>query len=237
MKPREVYVKRLNLYNYQDAWAMQERFFEQIISIKKINKSHSGNEQIETPDYLLFCEHNPVYTIGRSTKENEIFIKEEVMTSDKVPIYHVNRGGKITFHGPGQLVVYPILDLEKYFKDINKYLRFIEEVIILTLEEFNIESQRLDNLTGIWVRDKKNKDYKICSIGIRTSNWVTMHGFALNVNTDLKYFQNIIPCGLENKKITSMEKILKKKIELENVIYSIQNNIKKVFNMEFINLK
>lgn len=224
---KEIIIKDLKKIDYKKAWDIQESLFEEIVLIKKNNRLKSIDKQIITPNYMLICEHNHVYTIGRSFKGDiKKEIDKEALIKKKVPYFFINRGGKITYHGPGQIVIYPIINLEYFFKDVHKYLRILEEAVISTLKEFGIKSQRIENLTGVWTIDPFDNEYKkICAIGIRTSYWTTMHGLALNVNTDLKYFQFIDPCGLKDKKAISMEKILEKSIDMNLVIESLMNNL------------
>jgi lipoyl(octanoyl) transferase len=185
-----------------------------------------------TTHYLLLCEHPPVYTLGKSGHMENILISEVEMEERGIQFFKINRGGDITFHGPQQLVGYPILDLERFYTDIGRYLRELEEVIILTLAEFGVVGKRSKGETGVWIEpDVEGKERKICAMGVRCSRWITMHGFALNVNTDLGYFNNIIPCGIENKKVTSMEKELNEMVNMDAVKESVQRNFERVFNV------
>ncbi|MEO6233276.1 MAG: lipoyl(octanoyl) transferase LipB [Ferruginibacter sp.] len=195
-----------------------------------------AEKAISTTNYLLLCEHPPVYTLGKSGHEENILISEDEMQRQGIQYFKTNRGGDITFHGPQQIVGYPIIDLEKFYTDIGRYLRELEEIIILTLAEYGITGERSKGETGVWIDpDITGKARKICAMGVRCSRWITMHGFALNVNTDLNYFNNIIPCGIENKKVTSIEYELQRSIEIQEVKEKIQRNFEKVFKVTLVN--
>ena len=232
MKNREVIFKDLGLISYKEAWDLQEKLHKEIVDQKLNNRSAAGIVQ-PTRNYLLFCEHPHVYTLGKSGKEQHMLINEEQLQKDHAEYFHINRGGDITYHGPGQLVGYPILDLENFFTDIHKYLRFLEEAIILTLKDYGIEAGRIKGLTGVWL-DPENKMQarKIAAFGVRCSRWITMHGFAFNINTDLSYFGNIIPCGIEDKKVTSLESELGRRIEIEEVKNRVMNHLSALFGMQ-----
>jgi len=192
----------------------------------------TANCELPTENWLLFVEHPPVYTLGKSGNENNLLIDENEREEKGVQYFKINRGGDITFHGPGQIVGYPILDLEKFYTDIGKYLRNLEETIILTLAEYGIPAGRSPGETGVWIdADIKGKERKICAIGVRTSRWITMHGFALNVNTDLSFFNNIIPCGIQNKQVTSIEQELGRRIDLEEAKEKVKENFATVFGV------
>lgn len=198
--------------------------------------SISTQEQIfTTTHYLLLCEHPPVYTLGKSGHEENILISEYEMRRLGIQYFKTNRGGDITFHGPQQIVGYPIIDLEKFYTDIGRYLRELEEIIILTLAEYGIIGERSKGETGVWIEPGiTGKARKICAMGVRCSRWITMHGFALNVNTDLKYFNNIIPCGIENKKVTSIELELQRSVDIQEVKEKILRNFEKVFKVTMV---
>ena len=199
-----------------------------------MNENDNANSQLSTRHYLLLCEHSPVYTLGKSGHVENILISEAEMQNRGIQFFKTNRGGDITFHGPQQIVGYPIIDLEKFYTDIGRYLRALEEVIILTLADFGITGARSKGETGVWIDpDIKGREKKICAMGVRCSRWITMHGFALNVNTDLSYFDHIIPCGIENKKVTSMEKELNAMVNMDAVKDSLQRNFKLIFNVNF----
>src|SRR6185369_12420451 len=199
----------LGLMDYQQAWDYQTDLFNKTLAVKSKNRDLPNNEQLTTNNYLVFCEHPHVYTLGKSGDEKNLIIPTSNLSSIGANFYNINRGGDITYHGPGQIVVYPIIDLENFFTDIHVYMRTLEEAVIQTLREFNIEAGRIKGLTGVWLDiDDQRKARKICAMGVKTSRWVAMHGLALNVNTDLSYFNNIVPCGITDKAVTSMEKEL-----------------------------
>ena len=227
-------VKHTNLghIDYQKAWDKQEDIFKKIIDVKIENRKN--NSKNKTENYILTCSHPHVYTLGKSGNENNLLINNNIIKSQKLDYYKINRGGDITYHGPGQLVVYPILDLENFFTDIHKYLRFLEEAVIMTLKEFNIKSGRIKKLTGVWVDINSQNPKKICAMGVKSSRWVTMHGLALNVSTDLSYFNNIIPCGINDKEVTSIEKETNKVIQMILVENKLIKNLCKIFEFELI---
>ena len=249
-----VLYKDLGLIDYKTAWEYQEQLFQQSVDIKSllrkkeistvdlvqkeegyITEIHSKHGDIElvTKHYLLICEHLPVLTLGKSGHVENILISEEEMKKQGIEYFKTNRGGDITFHGPQQIVGYPIIDLEKFFTDIGKYLRSLEEVIILTMQEYGLIGMRSKGETGVWMdAGIPGKERKICAMGVRCSRWITMHGFAFNVNTDLDYFNNIIPCGIENKKVTSLQNELNYILDYEEVKNKIMANFEKVFNVE-----
>ena len=208
----------LGLVAYQQAWDYQTKLFEATLAIKANNRNVPAEQQQITPNYLIFCEHPHVFTLGKSGDESNLLVKKENLDSINATYVPINRGGDITYHGPGQLVVYPILDLENFFTDIHKFMRAMEEAVIQTLQELGIESGRMEKLTGVWL-DGGNpaKARKICAMGVKMSRWVTMHGLALNVNPDLNYFNYIVPCGIQDKAVTSMEKELNAKVDMEKV--------------------
>ncbi len=227
----------LGMIDYQQAWDYQEKLFKEVIAIKLNNRDKPVEEQIFTPNYLVFCEHPHVYTLGKSGSEQNLLLDEKGLKEKHATYYKINRGGDITYHGPGQLVCYPILDLDNFFEDIHKYLRLLEEAIINTMADFGVNAGRIDGLTGVWI-DHEQKDgvtpqnsRKICAMGVRSSRWVTMHGLALNVNTNLEYFGNIIPCGIDDKAVTSMEKELGQTIKLEEVQQVLQDHLATLFQM------
>ena len=200
--------------DYKNCWDHQEELFNKTVAEKIANRDRSPEEQVPTKNWLLFVEHPHVYTLGKSGDEKNLLVSAEQLSAKEATYYKINRGGDITYHGPGQLVAYPILDLDNFFTDIHKYLRLLEEAVILTLQEYGIAAGRSMGETGVWL-DVENpvKARKICAMGVRCSRWVTMHGLALNVNTDLSYFGNIVPCGISNKQVTSVEKELGHKID------------------------
>ena len=209
MKNRTIIVKDLGLMDYKACWEYQEELFNNIISQKIVNRELPAPEQLATNNYLLFVEHPHVYTLGKSGDEKNLLVNEEQLSEKKATYYKINRGGDITYHGPGQMVVYPIIDLDNFFTDIHKYLRLLEETIILTLSEYGIAAGRSKGETGVWLdADDPAKARKICAMGVRCSRWVTMHGLAFNVSSDLDYFSNIVPCGIADKQVTSLQKEL-----------------------------
>ena len=222
--------------DYKTAWDYQEKLLQENIAVKAANRNDPANaEQNSTKNYFVLCEHNPVYTLGKSGNMNNVLMSETELSINNIDFFRTNRGGDITFHGPGQIVGYPILDLEKYYTDIGKYLRNLEEIIILTLAEYDIEGSRSPGETGVWLEPGvKGRERKICAIGVRCSRWITMHGFALNVNTDLSYFNNIIPCGISDKQVTSLEKELGMKQDYEEVKEKVKNNFAKVFQAHLV---
>lgn len=222
----------LGLKDYKKTWEYQEDLFQSIIDVKIDNRRNDLKN--ETSNYFLFVEHPHVYTLGKSGDMSNLLLNEEQLTQKGATFYKINRGGDITYHGPGQLVGYPIIDLDNFFTDIHKYLRFLEEVIIKTLAEYGIKSERSEGETGVWLDVGTPFARKICALGVRTSRWVTMHGFALNVNANLGYFDNIIPCGIKGKAVTSMEAELDKKIPLEEVKSKILTHFQELFEVEFV---
>lgn len=227
-----VQYKNLGLIPYQQAWTLQEELLQQNIQIKTQNREAPNNNTTKntTQHHLLFCQHPPVYTLGKSGKQEHILINDIEREKKNIQFFKTNRGGDITFHGPEQLVAYPIFDLEKFDTDIGHYLRNLEEVVIQTLAHFNIKGERSKGETGVWIDTAKSR--KICAIGIRCSRWITMHGLALNVNTDLQYFNYIIPCGIANKQVTSMQKELGNNIPLQEVTSIMKVKFEEVFNIE-----
>jgi lipoyl(octanoyl) transferase len=242
MEKQKVEFRDLGKMDYKTAWDYQDVLMKENLAVKaKLNNlpladtAATINNQQSTVNYLLFVEHPPVYTLGKSGKMEHVLINEEQRKERGIDFYQTNRGGDITFHGPGQIVGYPILDLEKFYTDIGRYLRELEEVIILTLAEYGINSGRSKGETGVWIEaDIKGKERKICAMGVRCSRWITMHGFALNVNTDLSYFNHIIPCGIQNKKVTSLKEELGKHVPVVEVQEKLKRNFEKVFNVELV---
>lgn len=240
MNKQTVIYKDLGIIDYKKAWDYQEQLLQENVQIKISNRvltaddGISPNEELEdTTHYLLLCEHPPVYTIGKSGDKHNILISEEKMHEGGMQFFQTNRGGDITFHGLQQIVGYPILDLEKIYTDIGKYLRALEEIIILTLSDYDIKGERSKGETGVWIEPGIiGKERKICAMGVRCSRWITMHGFALNVNNDLDYFNNIIPCGIANKQVTSIKKELGKDVNFEEVKQKIKHYFEQVFNAE-----
>jgi lipoyl(octanoyl) transferase len=221
----------LGKVDYKECWDFQERIFKSIIDNKIFNRNHS-EKAIETKNYLIFCEHPHVYTLGKSGSETNLLISEEQRTHEEIQYYKINRGGDITYHGPGQIVAYPLLDLDQFFTDIHKYLRFLEEAVILTLKDYGINGSRVDGLTGVWI-DGENplKARKICAFGVKSSRWVTMHGLAFNVNVDLNYFENIVPCGIEDKSVTSLHIELGRAVNINETKEILLSKLELLFEM------
>ena len=227
-KNNKIFVNDLGLCSYKKAWEIQENLLGQIIDQKLENRKNKN--PLGTNNYILFVEHNPVITMGKSGDNKNLITNKKYLEELQIEYFKTNRGGDITFHGPGQIVVYPILDLENFFTDIHKYLRLLEETVILTIKEFNLNSARSSGETGVWIDPETKYARKICSIGVKASRWVTMHGFALNVNTDLDYFNHIVPCGIKGKKVTSIKNELKKEISIDKVKVIIKKNFEKLFD-------
>lgn len=229
-------VKLINkgLIDYKECWSFQTDIFDAIVQ-KKISIRKGETENEITDNFLVFCEHPHVYTLGKTGEKSNLLLNEELLKEKKATYYHINRGGDITYHGPGQLVGYPIFDLDNFFTDINKYLRLLEEAVILTLCDYNIKSGRVDGLTGVWVDgDDPVKARKICAMGVKLSRWVTMHGFALNVNTNLDYFSYVVPCGIVDKGVTSIEKELGTPQDLNEVQEKLTLHLSLLFGFKII---
>ncbi|MEJ7627088.1 MAG: lipoyl(octanoyl) transferase LipB [Ferruginibacter sp.] len=238
MDKQPVLFEDLGQIDYKSAWDYQEILLKENITVKsdaRLNQPGVHPKDLATKHAFLICEHTPVYTLGKSGSIKNILLSEQEMEKRDISFFHTNRGGDITFHGPQQIVGYPILDLEKFKTDIGKYLRNLEETIILTISDFGITGERTAGETGVWIdAGIKGKERKICAIGVRCSRWITMHGFALNVNTDLSYFNNIIPCGIQDKMVTSMEKECNSKLDYDEVKKSLKKNFEKVFDVELV---
>ena len=229
---KQIIVHDLGLVDYQDALDYQLQLFNQIIDIKL--KNRKNNTKIETDNHLIFVEHHNVYTLGKSGDINNLLLNKNELDDKKIQFFNTNRGGDITCHGPGQIVCYPILDLDNFFTDIHKYLRFLEETIIRTLNDFGIVSERSQNETGVWIDSDLVFSRKICAMGVKASRWVTMNGLALNVNNDLSYFENIIPCGISNKSVTSIQKETGRNISLNQVTKIITQHFIEIFSAELV---
>ena len=225
----------LGLKDYQEAWDYQVSLFEKTLAVKSENRNLPAEQQKATDNYLLFCEHPHVFTLGKSGDEKNLIISKEELNAVHATYHHINRGGDITYHGPGQLVGYPILDLENFFTDIHKYMRLMEESVIQTLKEYSIDAGRIAGLTGVWIDiDNERKARKICALGVKTSRWVTMHGFAFNINPDLRYFAYIVPCGIQDKAVTSLEKELGKKVDIREAQEILKEKFREQFEMEWL---
>lgn len=231
---RQVRFIDLGLTEYRQAWDYQNRLMEEILAIKTANRNNS-TAQKPTPNYLIFCEHPHVYTLGRNGNAGNLLADEATLQQLHADFVRTSRGGDITYHGPGQLVGYPIFDLENFFTDIHRYMRSLEETVIRTLKTFGIEAGRAEGMTGVWIEPQHpHRARKICAMGVKTSRWVTQHGFALNINTDLNYFSYIIPCGLHNKAVTSMQKELGSPVPVKEVAGEVIKRITEVFELEWI---
>ena len=230
---RKVHFQDLGMMDYKDCWDFQEKLFQQIVD-RKLSHRLDATQSSNLQNHLIFVEHPHVYTLGKSGDEAHLLLNNEELSKVNAQFYPINRGGDITYHGPGQIVGYPIFDLELFFTDIHLYLRYLEEAIILTLAEYGIDAGRIDGLTGVWIDDQNpNKARKIAALGVKCSRWVTMHGFAFNVHPDLQYFGNIIPCGITDKPVTSMEKELGIKPDFEEVKGKLKHHIQNLFGIQY----
>ena len=224
--------------DYKEAWDYQENIHKKIVIVKLTNRERAASEQIPTENYLLFCEHPHVYTLGKSGNISNLLLDEKGLDEKNASFYQINRGGDITYHGPGQIVGYPILDLENFFTDIHQYLRTLEEVVIRTCKDYNLEAGRIQGLTGVWLdHNKQIHPRKICAIGVRSSHWVTMHGFAFNIQTDLSYFKNINPCGITDKAVTSLSFELGRNVDLQEVEGHLKKHFVQLFEINLIENK
>lgn len=232
---KKVFFKDLGLVDYQEGWDYQETLFKAIVEKKIRNRTLPIEAHEPTENHLLFCEHPHVFTLGKSGSKEHVLLSEDGLKEKNARFYKINRGGDITYHGPGQLVGYPILDLDNFFTDIHKYLRLLEEAVILTLLDYGIVAGRISGLTGVWVdHEQQDNPRKICALGVKSSRWVTMHGFALNVNTDLSYFNHIIPCGISDKAVTSLAFELGKPQELAEVQTKLLKHLAYLFEMQIV---
>ena len=254
MNKQQVIFRDLGKMDYKLAWEYQEKLLRENVRKKSEVRSQESvinnpvsdvysnnselitqNSELATKHYLLFVEHPPVYTLGKSGNIENVLLGEKELEEKGIQFFKTNRGGDITFHGDQQIVGYPVLDLEKFYTDIGKYLRNLEEVIICTLADYGLKAARSVGETGVWLDpDIPGRERKICAIGVRTSRWITMHGFAFNVNTDLSYFNNIIPCGIQNKQVTSLEKELGGKADFDEAKEKVKRNFEKVFEVELV---
>ena len=231
MSNKFIQIEDLGRKDYKWTWDHQEALFQQILSVKVSNRREENNEP--TPNYLLFVEHPHVYTLGKSGDINNLKISEAELERVDATYYKINRGGDITYHGPGQIVAYPILDLENFFTDIHEYLRLLEETVIKTLAEFNIKGERSKGETGVWIDVGTPYARKICAMGVRASRWVTMHGLAFNINTNLQYFDHIIPCGIQDKAVTSLNKeVGREKLDVGPIKHSLTKHFLELFEAE-----
>ena len=231
---KEIVYKDLGLISYQAAWDLQTRLFEEVIARKVSNRKALPTEIQKQYHYLLFCEHPHVYTLGRNGKEEHLLLNETTLVEKQATFHKINRGGDITYHGHGQVVGYPILDLDEFFTDIGRYVRFLEEMIIRMLEEYDILGERIKGLSGVWIGKDTDNPRKICAVGVHLSRWTTMHGFALNVNTDLTYFKYIVPCGIDDKAVTSMEQELGRKVDETAVKLKLKKHFAVLFEATYL---
>jgi lipoyl(octanoyl) transferase len=243
VKNKQVIFQDWGLIDYQQAWDKQGVLFDNTvkrkIAIRNQQTVVAANEAVIeedaiTPNYLIFCEHPHVYTLGKSGKPEHLLLNEQGLREKNADYYAINRGGDITYHGPGQVVCYPILDLDNFFTDIHLYLRTLEEAVILTLADYGLKAGRYPGYTGVWFDADNERARKICALGVRCSRWVTMHGLALNVNTNLDYFKNIIPCGIDDKNVTSMQKELGTAVDINEVKKILKHHISLLFDMEIL---
>jgi lipoyl(octanoyl) transferase len=240
MKNKEVKYIDWDLIDYNEAWEKQEELFAKTVQLKidvRNNETEKpgSTAELKTPNYIVFCEHPHVYTLGKSGKPEHLLLDEQGLKDKQATYYPINRGGDITYHGPGQIVGYPILDLDNFFTDIHLYLRTLEEAVILTMADFGLKGERYTGYTGVWLdADIPEKARKICAMGVRCSRWVTMHGFAFNVNTDLDYFKNIVPCGIDDKAVTSMQAELGHEVNINEVKKTLLHHISVLFEMDVV---
>jgi lipoyl(octanoyl) transferase len=232
---KKVIFQDLGLIDYKKAWDYQESLHKKIVDIKLADRDLSPDKQFPTDNFLLFCEHPHVFTLGKSGNISNLLLDDKGLNQKNASFYQINRGGDITYHGPGQIVGYPILDLENFFTDIHQYLRMLEEMVIRTCKEYDIEAGRIEGLTGVWLDHLKLiNPRKICAIGVRSSHWVTMHGFAFNIHTDLSYFKHINPCGITDKAVTSLSKELGRNMNLHEVKGYLKKHFTQLFGVDLI---
>ena len=229
---KTVFLKDLGLIDYKECWDYQEGIFLKTLKVKSLNRKKNSN--IPTKNFMIFCEHPHVYTIGKNGNKTNLLINNDLLKSKGVDFYETNRGGDITYHGPGQLVAYPIFDLDNFFSDIHKYLRLLEEVVILTLKDYGIKGERSKGETGVWLDVGSKNARKICAFGVKSSRWVTMHGLALNINTDLSFFNYIVPCGISDKGVTSINKEISNSVCMNELKNKLKSHFKSVFDINFI---
>ena len=232
MKNKKIILRDIGKSSFSDAWQYQEEIFKKTIDQKIENRS--SESKIETDNFLIITEHNPVYTIGKSGDISNLLLNDDEMKTKGIEFHKINRGGDITYHGPGQIMGYPIIDLDNFFTDINLYLRKLEEVIINTLKSYDLKGFTIKGETGVWVKDNNGLSKKVCAFGIRASRWVTMHGFSFNVNPELNYFKNIIPCGIKDKGVTSVSELKNSNIEMNQIKQILYKNFAKSFSAELV---
>jgi lipoyl(octanoyl) transferase len=233
---KEVQFVDLNLVEYKQAWDLQETLLNRIATVKLANRSLSEDSKEETENFLLFCQHPHVYTLGKRGDESHLLLQESFLSTIGATYFKTNRGGDITYHGPGQLVGYPILDLENFYTDIHLYLRMLEEAIIKTCEGYGLVAGRIEGLTGVWINPTQDNARKICAMGVKASRWISMHGFALNVNTDLSYFSHIVPCGIATRGVTSLQQELGQEMDFQSVSDVVKGHLVDLFKMELVDV-
>ncbi|TXI84177.1 MAG: lipoyl(octanoyl) transferase LipB [Crocinitomicaceae bacterium] len=229
---KNVIYRNLGLIDYKEAWVLQEAIFA-----SNVQRKIDLRKELETPpteNHVLFCQHPHVYTLGKSGSIDNLLLDEQGLAAHEATFYKINRGGDITYHGPGQLVVYPILDLDYFFTDIHKYMRYLEEAVILTLAEYGISGERYDGFTGVWIEPNSEKARKICAMGVKCSRWVTMHGIGFNINSDLNYFNHIVPCGIDDKAVTSMQQELGRSLDFEEVAQVFKQKLATQFGFHYV---
>ena len=233
---KEVQFVDLNLVEYKQAWDLQETLLNRIATVKLANRGLSDDSKEITENFLLFCQHPHVYTLGKSGDESHLLLQESFLSTIGATYFKTNRGGDITYHGPGQLVGYPILDLENFYTDIHLYLRMLEEAIIKTCEGYGLVAGRIEGLTGVWINPTQEDARKICAMGVKASRWISMHGFALNVNTDLSYFSHIVPCGIATRGVTSLQQELGQEMDFQSVSDVVKGHLVDLFKMELVDV-
>ena len=233
---KEVQFVDLNLVEYKQAWDLQETLLNRIATVKLANRGLSDDSKEITENFLLFCQHPHVYTLGKSGDESHLLLQESFLSTIDATYFKTNRGGDITYHGPGQLVGYPILDLENFYTDIHLYLRMLEEAIIKTCEGYGLVAGRIEGLTGVWINPTQEDARKICAMGVKASRWISMHGFALNVNTDLSYFSHIVPCGIATRGVTSLQQELGQEINYQAVSDVVKGHLADLFKMKLVDV-
>ncbi|MFL0206388.1 lipoyl(octanoyl) transferase LipB [Aquirufa sp. 2-AUSEE-184A6] len=233
---KEVQFVDLNLVEYKQAWDLQETLLNRIASVKLANRGLSDDRKEVTENFLLFCQHPHVYTLGKSGDESHLLLQESFLSTIGATYFKTNRGGDITYHGPGQLVGYPILDLENFYTDIHLYLRMLEEAIIKTCEGYGLVAGRIEGLTGVWINPTQEDTRKICAMGVKASRWISMHGFALNVNTDLSYFSHIVPCGIATRGVTSLQQELGQEMDFQSVSDVVKGHLVDLFKMKLVDV-
>lgn len=228
----EVHFQDLGLIDYQEAWDYQEKLFAKAIALKI--ERRNGTSEEETQNVLLFCEHPHVYTLGKSGTEDHLLLNESGLEEHEAKFYKINRGGDITYHGPGQLVAYPLFDLDYFFTDIHKYMRYLEEAVIQVLDHYGIKGERSQGFTGVWIDADKPTARKICAMGVKSSRWVTMHGIGFNINSNLSYFSHIVPCGIEDKSVTSLQQELGRAVDMQEVKDLLKEKLASQFGFTYV---